>query len=154
MEGDGDGKGGGNAPGKPQGGGNAPEGVDTAEALKTAQGRVQELVEASDGLRASRDAALRENHALRAMLGAHNVPVALDAGKLAALKVESGVVSGEYAYAPPKVETKPAGAGASKAGGANGGATALTYEDLAKLPHDEVNKRWAEVRSLLETGPA
>ena len=80
------------------------------------------------------------------MLGAHNVPVALDAAKLGGLTVAAdGSVSGDYGYTPP-VPQAPAAPAPTPAASPPAG---LTREMLKDMPHDEINRRWDEVKKVL-----
>ena len=76
----------------------APAPTPTPAPAPTADDSAKALSNANESLTATR----RENVALRQMLAAHNVPVALDAGRLATLTVAAdGSVSGDYGYKRP-----------------------------------------------------
>ena len=90
--------------------------------------------------------AAKENAALRAMLKAHNVPVALDEAQLAGLAVDKdGKVTGEYKYVPPSPQKVATNAPAKPAAATN----SLSRDDLAKMSHEDINKRWDEVKAVL-----
>ena len=102
-----------------------------------------------DAVAAQRDLAMRENAALRTMLGKHNIPDALDANALATLRVDGGKVVGEYAYTPPAPRPPAGGSVSPPSSGAGGTSNTLTRDDLAKLSHAEIEKRWDEVKTVL-----
>ena len=118
--------------------------AQTTPPVPTAADLSKSLATANESLATSR----REVHALRQMLGAHNVPAELDASRLASLTIGAdGSVSGDYGYKPPvpKAPTAPAATPTSASQTANG----LTKEMLATMSHGEINKRWDDVKAVL-----
>ena len=110
--------------------------------------RAAELSREAAAYRTQRNTALREAHAYRTMLEAHGIDLApASADALAKLPIASGKVDGVFVYAPPKIQAPvkpdpPEAAGSKSA--------ALSRDDLERMPPEEINKRWDEVRAVLE----
>lgn len=90
----------------------------------------------------------RENAALKAVLKAHGVEHELDKAQLEKMTADN--MAYEYTKpAPdaPATVSPPANPPVVPASPPAG----LTREDLQKMSHDEINKRWAEVQKVLES---
>lgn len=132
----------------PEGETNTPETAGT----QTETPAVDDNAKALEAAQAALDHSRRENHAYRQMLGAHNVGTTLDGARLGSLVVgDDGIVKGDYGYKPAAptsapAATPPATPPSTPAPNATG---ALTREMLETMSHEEINKRWDEVRQVL-----
>ena len=109
--------------------------------------RIAELSRESAAYRTGRNEALRRAHAYETILKAHGIDVSgVTSEALSGLPISGGKVDGVYAYTPPKIEVprapEPARAGDDK--------PPLTLDEVRKWPADEINRRWTEVKGLME----
>lgn len=104
--------------------------------------------------RTQRNDALREAHALRHVLRAHNIEVTLDTAKLDTLTIADGSAVGEYAYeAPAPAQAVPNGSSSGGRGGVGGvgvdGGRDLSLEEIREMSVEQINDRWDEVQRVL-----
>ena len=125
---------------------NAPDAPAETVSKADYDAKVAELEGVANTAAAARDTALRQSHALTAVLGAHNIQHTPTTEALAALQVNDGKVVGDYAYTPPAPpRTTPAATSP-----ATGTSTALyTRAELNKMSAQDVNKNWDRVSKSL-----
>ena len=124
-----------------------PKPAEPTEESKTDDGaRIAELSKKSAAYRTARNDALRRAHAYETMLTAHGIdtsPASPDV--LKTLPINNGKVDGEFIYTPPKIAV-PRVPDAQRAEGKPG----LTLEQVRTWHPDEINRRWDEVKGLME----
>ena len=108
--------------------------------------RIAELSRESAAYRTQRNEALRRAHAFETMLKAHGVDLSgVTSGALSDLPISGGKVDGVFAYTPPKIEVPR-----KEETGRAEGKPALTLDEVRKWPPAEINRRWDEVKNLME----
>ena len=134
--------------------------------LEEAQAKIAELEgkvttltqEATDAKNAGNTSALR-NHAMAAVLKAHNIGFDIDKADLSALTVgEDGGVTGEFAYTPPAAQQQqqtqqPAQQQqqSTEQQQQQQQTQGLTLEDVKAMSEDQINSQWDEVQKVLES---
>ena len=120
----------------------APAPVETGQ-----DKRIAELSHESATYRTQRNEAVRRAHAYETMLKAHGVDLSgVTVDKLNAMPINAGRVEGQFDYTPPKIEVPKNAAINQRAEGA----ATLTLEQVENWPREEINRRWPEVKALLE----
>jgi len=108
-----------------------------------------ELRRESASYRTQRNAALREAHAYKTMLLAHNIAVdGVNEDKLKDLPISDGRVDGKFDYTPPAiaVPAKPTSQANASIGG---NAKPLTLDEVGGWSEEQINANWDEVQRLL-----
>lgn len=124
--------------------------------LETVKAELAEIKAKMDAAQQSGNAAALSNHALRAVLKAHNIAFDVDKADLTALSVgEDGAVSGEFAYTPPAVQNQQQAQQQAQEQQAQQQPQqqpqGLTIEDVKAMSEDQINERWDEVSKVLES---
>ena len=122
---------------------------DPQSEIAELRAKVARLTSESAKYRTERNASLRLAHAQGAVLKAHNVNVdgAFDEASLEGLEIENGAVTGEFAYAPPKLASQRQAAPEPKASPAP---ASVTRDWLEAASTKEINERWSDVTAFLE----
>ena len=118
-----------------------------AETTKV-QGRLEQARREAARYRVGRNDALRQGHALRAVVKAHNIGFKVEDADVSALKVEDGKVDGEFDYSPAPPSKEPP---KSPPGGGNEG---LTVDAVKKMSAEEMMARWDDVKAVMASSAA
>lgn len=114
------------------------------EKLDDANATIASLREEAAKHRVARNDALKKAKVLETVVSKHNIVFDMEAADLTSLKVVNGAIEGEFDYEPPAPEKK-----APPMTGKEGSAS-LTMDDVGKMSEAEINKRWDEVKVVLE----
>lgn len=134
-----------------QGGGTADDAKGSGEidALKAQVAELEkkngELRTESAKYRTARNDALKQAHALGAVVKAHNIAFDLEKADTSGLKVENGKIEGEFAYTPAEKPapdtTKPADQG-----------TGISMADVKNMTPEQINENWEQVQAAMKKG--
>lgn len=96
------------------------------------------------GFRVQRNVALRESHALKQVVSAHNISFDVTTADTGGLAIKDGKVEGEFEYTPPtqqrtKEPTPPQGQNDNP----------LTVDDIRKMTPAQINERLDDVNKVL-----
>ena len=105
----------------------------------------------AEAFRVGAEQSLREAHAFRTMLAAHNIDLSsVTPEALAGLVIRDGKVVSDFAYTPPKAGRLQATGPASLEG--DDQSAGLTYAEVMAMSREEINARWEEVQPVLAAG--
>ena len=120
--------------------------VTTAATINPAD--LESLRNESAKYRVQRNDALRQTHALKAVLAAHNISFDVTQADLGALSIDNGAVQGEFSYTPnnptssaPASQHQPAGAATP---------AVLTKDAISKMTSAQINENWEEISKVLK----
>lgn len=114
--------------------------------LAASQNETTTLRNEAAGHRVKGGQAMRQLHATKKVLQAHNISFDVDTADVGGLTIADGKVEGEFSYTPPAPTDKtpkPAD------GDGTGGTVPLTLEEVKGMDEETINKRWDEIAPLL-----
>ena len=121
------------------------------EALAASQAEVEKLKSENSSLRTEsakyrtqRNDALKQAHALGAVVKAHNINFDLAKADLESLKVENGRIEGEFAYTPAENPKSDPPKPSDK--------SEMSMADVKNMSPDQINENWDLVQGAMKKG--
>jgi len=91
--------------------------------------------------RVARNVALRQSHALSAVVKAHNIPFDVSKADLDSLTIEGGRVQGEFDYSP--------GTGKKEERRVQTQQDSISLDDVRNMDQKAINQNWDTIKNLL-----